>query len=210
VQPYGLAAKRIHFQGEIVRRLCVFCGSNSGAKPEYRRAAEEVGRLLAERGIEVVYGGGKVGLMGVVADAALAAGGRVIGVLPRALATKELAHDGLTDLRVVESMHERKALMAELSDGFIALPGGIGTMEEFFEVWTWSQLGYHAKPCGLLNSGGYFDGLISFLDHMSSEKFLRNEHRSMLVIAQTASELLDRFATFRPPQVEKWLDREAT
>jgi len=193
-----------------VRRLCVFCGSNSGAKPEYRRAAEEVGRLLAERGIEVVYGGGKVGLMGVVADAALAAGGRVIGVLPRALATKELAHDGLTDLRVVESMHERKALMAELSDGFIALPGGIGTMEEFFEVWTWSQLGYHAKPCGLLNSGGYFDGLISFLDHMSSEKFLRNEHRSMLVIAQTASELLDRFATFRPPQVEKWLDREAT
>jgi hypothetical protein len=193
-----------------VRRICVFCGSNSGAKPEYRRAAEDVGRLLAARGIELVYGGGKVGLMGVVADAALAAGGRVIGVLPRALATKELAHEGLTDLRVVTSMHERKALMAELSDGFIALPGGIGTMEEFFEVWTWSQLGYHAKPCGLLNSGGYFDGLISFLDHMSAERFLRDEHRSMLVVAQTAGEILDRFASFRPPQVEKWIDRAAT
>ena len=193
-----------------MRRICVFCGSNSGTKPEYRRAAEEVGRSLAERGIELVYGGGNVGLMGVVADAALAAGGRVIGVIPQALASKEVAHWGLTDLRVVESMHERKALMAELSDAFIALPGGIGTMEEFFEVWTWSQLGYHAKPCGLINSAGYFDGLISFLDHMTGEKFLREQHRSMLVVAQTVSDLLDRFATFQAPRVEKWIDREST
>ncbi|MBI5757148.1 MAG: TIGR00730 family Rossman fold protein [Planctomycetales bacterium] len=193
-----------------MRRICVFCGSNSGMKSEYRRAAEDVGRSLAERGIELVYGGGNVGLMGVVADAALVAGGRVIGVIPQALASKEVAHWGLTELRVVESMHERKALMAELSDAFIALPGGIGTMEEFFEVWTWSQLGYHAKPCGLINSAGYFDGLISFLDHMTADQFLRAEHRSMLMVAQTASELLDRFVTFRPPQVEKWIDRDAT
>jgi uncharacterized protein (TIGR00730 family) len=193
-----------------VRRICVFCGSNSGTQPEFRRAAEDVGRSLAERGIELVYGGGNVGLMGIVADAALAAGGRVIGVIPKALASKEVAHWGLTDLRVVESMHERKALMAELSDAFIALPGGIGTMEEFFEVWTWSQLGYHVKPCGLINSAGYFDGLISFLDHMTAEKFLREQHRSLLVVAQTVNELLVRFAEFQAPRVEKWIDREST
>ena len=193
-----------------MRRICVFCGSNSGSKPEYRHAAEDVGRSLAQRGIELVYGGGNVGLMGVVADAALAAGGRVIGVIPQALASKEVAHWGLTDLRIVESMHERKALMAELSDAFIALPGGIGTMEEFFEVWTWSQLGYHAKPCGLINSGGYFDGLISFLDHMTAEHFLREQHRSMLFVAQMANELLVQFAAFQPPRVEKWIDRDST
>jgi uncharacterized protein (TIGR00730 family) len=187
--------------------LCVFCGSNPGADPAYAEAAAELGRALAERGVTVVYGGGRVGLMGVLADAALASGGAVTGVIPGALATKELAHEGLTDLRVVGSMHERKALMSELADGFIALPGGIGTLEEWFEVWTWSQLGFQPKPCGMLNVAGYYDHLLAFLDHMTVQRFLSEPHRSMAIVEQRAGLLLDRMAAYQPPRATKWIDR---
>ena len=186
--------------------LCVFCGSNSGASPAYAEAAAGLGRLLARRGLTLVYGGGRVGLMGVVADAALAAGGRVIGVIPEALATRELAHSGVTEMRVVGSMHERKALMSELSDGFLALPGGIGTLEEWFEVWTWSQLGFQPKPCGLLNVAGYYDHLLAFLDHMTGERFLRETHRSMAIVDDQPERLLDRLASYQPPRARKWID----
>ncbi|HKI02712.1 MAG TPA: TIGR00730 family Rossman fold protein [Thermoanaerobaculia bacterium] len=187
--------------------LCVFCGSNPGADPAYAEAAADLGRALAERGVTVVYGGGRVGLMGVLADAALASGGAVTGVIPEALATKELAHEGLTDLRVVGSMHERKALMSELADGFIALPGGIGTLEEWFEVWTWSQLGFQPKPCGMLNVAGYYDHLLAFLDHMTAQRFLSEPHRSMAIVEQRAALLLDRMAAYQPPRAAKWIDR---
>jgi uncharacterized protein (TIGR00730 family) len=186
--------------------LCVFCGSNSGASPAYAEAAARLGRTLAARGLNLVYGGGRVGLMGVVADAALAAGGRVTGVIPEALATRELAHAALSDLRVVGSMHERKALMSELSDGFIALPGGIGTLEEWFEVWTWSQLGFQPKPCGLLNVAGYYDHLLAFLDHMTAERFLTDIHRGMAVVDDDPERLLDRLAAWQPPRARKWID----
>jgi uncharacterized protein (TIGR00730 family) len=189
-----------------MRRVCVFTGSNSGARPEYRAAAEELGRLLAARRLGLVYGGARVGLMGAVADAALAAGGEVIGIIPAALAAKEVAHAGLTDLRVVGSMHERKALMSTLADAFVALPGGWGTLEEFFEVLTWWQLGLHAKPCAFLNVHGYFDGLLAFLAHTVDEGFVRPEHASAIVVADGAAALLDRLATAVPPPVEKWLD----
>ncbi len=190
-----------------MERICVFCGSNPGANPAYAEAAADLGRLLAGRGLTLVYGGGHVGLMGVLADAALAAGGRVTGVIPEALAAKELAHRGLTDLVVVGSMHERKALMSELSDAFIALPGGIGTLEEWFEVWTWSQLGFQPKPCGMLNVAGYYDHLLAFLDHMTAERFLSPPHRSMSVVEERADRLLDRLASYRPSRAEKWIDR---
>jgi|SRR5687767_743907 uncharacterized protein (TIGR00730 family) len=190
-----------------MRRVCVFTGSSSGTRGEYRAAAEELGRLLAERGIGVVYGGARVGLMGVLADAALTAGGEVIGVIPEALVAKEVAHTGLSDLRVVGSMHERKALMSDLADAFIAMPGGWGTLEEFFEVLTWSQLGLHRKPCGLLNTEGYFDGLMAFLVHTVDEGFVRPEYGQALTVAATAGDLLDRLASAVPPAVEKWLDR---
>jgi uncharacterized protein (TIGR00730 family) len=193
-----------------LRRLCIFCGSSSGTLPAYAAAAAGLGRLLAERGIEIVYGGGRVGLMGVVADAALAAGGRVTGVIPEALATKELAHAGCTDLHVVGSMHERKARMAELSDAFVAMPGGIGTFEELFEVWTWGQLGFHTKPCGLLNVAGFFDGLVAFVTHATDQGFLRPEHLAMLAVADEPAELLTRLAEYRPPDVRKWLRRDET
>ena len=193
-----------------LRRICVFCGSSSGILPEYAAAADRLGRLLAERGIEIVYGGGRVGLMGVLADACLAAGGRVIGVIPEALATKELAHAGCTDLHVVGSMHERKARMAELADAFVALPGGIGTFEELFEVWTWGQLGFHAKPCGLLNVAGFYDGLVSFVGHATEQGFLRPEHLRMLATADDPAVLLKRLAEYRPPDVQKWLRRDET
>lgn len=156
----------------------------------------------------LVYGGGRVGLMGVVAGAALAAGGRVIGVIPEALATRELAHGGLTDLQVVGSMHERKARMSELADGFLALPGGIGTLEEWFEVWTWSQLGFHPKPCGLLNVAGYYDHLLAFLDHVTTERFLNEAHRSMAIVGDDPDLLLDRLETWRPPRARKWIEAE--
>ena len=188
--------------------LCVFCGSNPGASPAYAEAAARLGRIVAERGMTLVYGGGRVGLMGVVAGAALAAGGRVIGVIPEALATLELAHDGLTELQVVGSMHERKARMSELSDGFLALPGGIGTLEEWFEVWTWSQLGFHPKPCGLLNVAGYYDHLLAFLDHVTAERFLNEPHRSMAIVGDDPRLLLDRLAAWRPPRARKWIEAE--
>jgi uncharacterized protein (TIGR00730 family) len=190
-----------------MKRICVFCGSNHGASPVYARAAARVGALLAGRGLTLVYGGGQVGLMGVLADSALAAGGRVIGVIPQALEDRELGHAGLTELRVVSSMHERKALMAELADGFIALPGGIGTMEEWFEVWTWGQLGIHAKPLGLLDVEGYFDPLHAFLDHMVTEGFLAPAHRSMALVEEDPEVLLDHMAKYVPPRVWKWLER---
>ncbi len=169
-----------------------------------------MGEALALRGIALVYGGGNVGLMGIVADAALAAGGEVIGVIPKALVAKELAHTGLTDLRVVGSMHERKALMAELSDAFVALPGGYGTFEEFCEVLTWAQLGLHRKPCGLLNVEGYYDHLIALFDHALGEEFLRPQHRSLVLEEQEPMLLLDRLAGYQPLLVDKWIDRGET
>jgi hypothetical protein len=186
--------------------LCVFCGSNPGASPAYGEAAARLGRALAGRGLALVYGGGRVGLMGVVADAALAAGGKVTGVIPEALATRELAHATLSDLQVVGSMHERKARMSELSDGFIALPGGIGTLEEWFEVWTWSQLGFQPKPCALLNVAGYYDHLLAFLDHMTGERFLNEAHRGMAIVDDDPERLLDRLAAWRPTRARKWID----
>ena len=186
--------------------LCVFCGSNPGASLAYAEAAARLGRTLAGRGLNLVYGGGRVGLMGVVADAALAAGGTVTGVIPEALATRELAHAALSDLQVVGSMHERKARMSELADGFIALPGGIGTLEEWFEVWTWSQLGFQPKPCGLLNVAGYYDHLLAFLDHMTAERFLTDVHRAMAVVDDDPERLLDRLAAWQPPRARKWID----
>jgi hypothetical protein len=190
-----------------MRRICVFTGSNSGARAAYADAARELGTLLASRGIGLVYGGGRVGLMGTVADAVLAAGGEAIGVIPEALVAKEVAHISLTRLHVVGSMHERKALMADLADAFLAMPGGWGTLEEFFEVITWAQLGLHRKPCGLLNVEGYFDGLLAFLDHAIGERFVRSENAALLTVAATPGELLDRLGSSTPPPVEKWLDR---
>jgi len=177
-------------------RLCVFCGSSSGASDVYRNAAEAFGALLAGRGIELVYGGAHTGLMGALADAVLASGGQVIGVIPQALIEREAAHHGLTDLRIVGSMHERKALMASLSDGFIALPGGIGTLEELFEVWTWSQLGLHAKPCALLDVDGFYAGLSAFLDHVVAQGFLRAKQRQALITEADPAVLLERMASY--------------
>ena len=192
-----------------MRRVCVYCGSNAGARPAYAAAAAALAAALAERGLGVVYGGGNVGLMGVLADAALAAGGEVIGVIPRALVELEVAHFGVSKLEVVESMHERKARMAELSDAFLALPGGLGTLEELFEVWTWWQLGFHAKPCGLLDVEGYYAPLVAFLDRAVAEGFLRPEHRAALRVATDAGTLLAELARWRPATSGKWLDREA-
>lgn len=193
-----------------MRRVCVFCGANPGERPLYLAAAHAVGRTLAERGIGVVYGGGSVGLMGAVADAALAAGGEVIGVIPRALELRELAHRRLTELVVVGSMHERKARMAELSDAFVALPGGMGTLEELSEVLTWGQLGLHERPCGLLDVGGYYRPLIAFFDAAVEEGFLRPEHRGMVHVEGDVARLLERFEAYRPPRLEKWIDRESS
>ncbi len=190
-------------------RLCVFCGSSPGARPEYRQAAAALGAALARRSLGLVYGGARVGLMGAVADAALEAGGRVTGVIPRALVGKEIAHPGLSELRVVGSMHERKQLMAELADGFIALPGGMGTLEEFTEILTWAQLGLHRKPCGLLNVRDYFAPYMAMLDHAVAERFVSPAHRAMLLVAGDADALLERFASYRAPSLEKWLDRES-
>lgn len=175
-----------------LQSVCVFCGSSTGERPEYRAVAQSVGRLLAERGVTLVYGGGRIGLMGVMADAALEMGGEVIGVIPRILYRKEVAHEDLTDLRLCNTMAERKAIMGELSDAFIALPGGIGTMDELFEVWTWTQLGLQDKSVGLLNVNGYFDGLIRFIDHAAAEGFLKRPHREALIVETDAARLLER------------------
>jgi uncharacterized protein (TIGR00730 family) len=189
-----------------MNRLCVFCGSSVGNDPAYRTLAAELGRTLARRGVTVVYGGGRVGLMGVLADAALADGGEVIGVIPQALMDRELGHVGLTELHVVESMHARKALMAELADGFVALPGGLGTLEELFEVWTWAQLGMHRKPCGLLDTGDFFAPLVGFLDQLVAHGFVGAAHRAMLTVATSPHELLERFSAYTPPAVPKWVE----
>lgn len=190
-------------------RICVYCGSSPGADPAYVTAAETLGRFLAAREIGVVYGSASVGMMGALADAALDAGGEVVGVIPAGLDEKEVAHPGV-DLEVVDSMHERKQRFAELADGFVALPGGLGTLEELFEILTWAQLGIHEDPCGLLNVAGYFDGIVDFLDHAVAAEFVAPEHRDMLLVAADAESLLDEFECYEPPAVEKWLEREET
>ncbi len=191
-----------------MRRICVFCGANPGTRPEYSDAARALGTLLAQRGLGIVYGGGVVGLMGIVADAAMAAGGEVIGIIPDSLRRMEVAHYNLTELRVVGSMHERKAMMADMADAFIALPGGIGTMEEIFEIWTWGQLGIHAKPAGFLDVAGFYGHLHTFLDHMVGEGFLRQSHRDMVAVSSDPTVLLDRFAGYQPPKVDKIIRKE--
>lgn len=190
-----------------MKRICVFCGSSAGARPEYAEAARALAAELVGRKLGLVYGGGSVGLMGVLADAALTQGGEVIGVIPKPLASRELAHAGLTEMRVVQSMHERKATMASLVDGFVALPGGLGTFEETLEVLTWAQLGIHRKPVGVLNVNGYFDGLLQMLAHAVSEGFVRREYFALLLSGDTPAGLLDRFAAWRPPVIPRaWLD----
>ncbi|MEO8486992.1 MAG: TIGR00730 family Rossman fold protein [Betaproteobacteria bacterium] len=194
----------------LIARVCVYCGANRGRDLAYAEAARNLGMTLAQRGIELVTGGGRVGLMGVVADAALEAGGRVTGVIPEALMRKELAHTGLSELVVTASMHERKARMADLSDGFVALPGGLGTYEELFEIWTWAQLGWHRKPCGLLNAAGFYDQLVAFLDVAAEAQFVKAEHRAMLVVETDPDRLLDRFAAYEAPNVAKWIGHDQT
>ncbi|MEY5014666.1 MAG: hypothetical protein RIS92_1024 [Verrucomicrobiota bacterium] len=181
-----------------MKRLCIYCGSSSGSNPKHRQAATDLGTLLASMGIGIVYGGGRVGLMGILADAALCAGGEVIGVIPHSLMERELGHPTLSELRVVASMHERKQLMADLSDGFIALPGGIGTLEELFETFTWLQLGFHAKPVSLLNSDGFFTHLLEFLQHASNSQFLHPTHHDLLIVDHDAPRLLERMSHFCP------------
>jgi uncharacterized protein (TIGR00730 family) len=193
----------------MLRRICVFCGSSAGARPVYRQAAQTIGQLLCRRGIELVYGGGRVGLMGTVADACLNEGGRVIGVIPQALADREVAHTGLTELRIVGSMHERKAVMADLSDAFVALPGGFGTWEEFFEVLTWGQLGIQRKACGVLNVDGYYDPLLQMADRALSEGFVREMHRGLLLSDADPERLLDRLSSYALPAVETGISRPA-
>jgi uncharacterized protein (TIGR00730 family) len=190
--------------------LCVYCGSSSGSDPAYAAAARELGQLLAAQQIELIYGGGRVGLMGVLADAVLDAGGRVQGVIPQSLADREVAHHGLTQLHVVDTMHQRKALMAELADGFLALPGGLGTFEELFEVWTWAQLGMHAKPIGLLNVAGYFDLLLQFLDHAVSQQLLKPVHRAVLSVSNDPAEMLRMLCQALPVSEPKWIDASQT
>ncbi len=192
------------------KTICVFCGARPGNDPAYADAARRFGGVLAASGRTLVYGGGHIGMMGLLADAVLAAGGRVVGVIPKNLVEKELAHKGLSELRVVGSMHERKALMAEMADGFVALPGGIGTLEELFEIWTWGQLGLHTKPYGLLEVNGFFAPLLGFLDTMAREGFLRSEHRAMLLVDDDPARLLERMAVHRPVQVPKWLNGTTT
>ena len=188
-----------------MKRIAVYCGSNIGARPEYAAAAETLGTQLAREKIALVYGGGMVGLMGIVADAVLKHGGHVIGVIPEKLVIKEVVHEKLPDLRVVKTMHERKALMAELSDGFIALPGGYGTFEEFFEVLAWSQLGWHQKPFGLLDIAGFYRMLTDFLDHTTDEGFIRPKHRELVLVADGAEKLLQRMRAFQPSGEVKWV-----
>jgi uncharacterized protein (TIGR00730 family) len=190
-----------------MQRICVFTGSSPGARPEYALAAQSLAAELVSRNVELVYGGARVGLMGVLADSVLELGGHVIGVLPEFLVSKEVAHGHLSELRIVTSMHERKAEMAELASGFIALPGGVGTLEEAFEVLTWAQLGMHAKPCGLLNVAGYFDQLVGFLEHAVRERFLKEAHRQLLLVEQDPKTLLARFSQHKPREVDKWIDR---
>lgn len=191
-----------------MKSITVFCGSSSGVRAEYAEAAKNLARLLVEKGIRLVYGGGNIGLMGIIADEVMKNGGEVIGIIPDSLDKKEVGHRGLTELRVVNSMHERKAQMAELADGFIAMPGGIGTFEEFFEILTWAQLGFHNKPCGILNIAGYYDDLLALCDNAVAEGFLRPLHRKLILDDADAQELLKKMTVFKPKPLEKWIDKE--
>jgi uncharacterized protein (TIGR00730 family) len=193
-----------------MKSVAVYCGSSSGNNPIYTQQAQEMGRELARRGLTLVYGGGCVGLMGTIADAVLAEGGKVIGVIPGFLADKELAHTGCTELHIVETMHQRKLLMADLAEGFVAMPGGFGTLEELFEVLTWGQLGLHGKPVGLLNTLGFYDSLLALLDHMSGEAFLRPENRTQVLQHANAAALLDAMEQYQPLRLEKWLTPQTT
>jgi uncharacterized protein (TIGR00730 family) len=188
--------------------VCVYCGSSAGNDPVYAEQARALARALVERDIGLVYGGGKVGIMGVIADGVLALGGRVTGIIPQALLAREVAHRGLGELVVTRTMHERKTIMAERSDGFIALPGGLGTLEELFEAWTWAQLGIHDKPCGILDVAGYYEGLVRFIDHAVSEGFVKPENRAVLIVERSPGALLDRFERYTPPGFEKWVTPE--
>ena len=203
----GSMARTIYAQ--TVQAACVFCGSSPGARPAYTEATEDLGMLLARNGITLVFGGATVGLMGRLADTVLSEGGEAIGVIPQSLVDREIAHLGLTDLHVVDTMHERKARMADLADGFLALPGGLGTLDELFEIYTWAQLGLHRKPIGILNVEGYFDGLLSFLEHAAAERFVREDHRAMLIVEENPAVMLERLQSFDPGTLTpKWIDRE--
>jgi len=191
-----------------IKKICVYCGSSPGKNPAYLLAAEALAKAMCQRGIGLVYGGAAVGVMGAVANAVLEAGGEAIGVIPKSLAVKELAHTNLTELHVVESMHARKAMMADLADGFIALPGGWGTLEEIFEILTWAQLGFHDKPCGLLNIEAYYDGLIEFLENSFEQEFVAQLYRPMLMTDKQPSRLLDQFAIYKAPKVRKWMGED--
>jgi uncharacterized protein (TIGR00730 family) len=193
-----------------INSICIYCGSSPGRLEAYSSAACALAAALVRRDIRLVYGGASIGVMGMVANQVLKLGGEVIGVIPKALAHKEVAHHHLTELHVTESMHDRKMLMAELSDGFIALPGGIGTLEELFEIWTWAQLGFHQKPCGLLNVEGYYDSLIKFLDHVLAEQFVKPHHHGMLMVESDPDALLERYVHYQPPVVEQWLGKDET
>jgi uncharacterized protein (TIGR00730 family) len=191
-----------------IKSICIYCGSSPGRQQAYADAAVSLAESLVKRNLRLVYGGAAIGIMGRVADQVLQLGGEVIGVIPKALAHKEIAHANLTELHVTQSMHERKMLMAELSDGFIALPGGIGTLEELFEIWTWAQLGFHQKPCGLLNVDNYYDALIQFLDHMQAEQFVKAHHHDMLMVETDADSLLGRFSGYRATAAKHWLGKD--
>ena len=191
-----------------MKRLCVYCGSSRGALDSYQTSAIALGKILLKNKVELVYGGASVGIMGVVADTVLEGGGSVTGIIPQSLVDKEVAHPSLSNLIVVNSMHERKAQMAELADGFIALPGGFGTLEELFEVLTWAQLGFHQKPCGILNVSGYFDGLVQFLDHSVNQGFVKGFHRDMLMVSERPEDLIEKLHSYKPVNTEKWIDRE--
>ncbi len=193
-----------------LKRICVYCGSSPGRLDAYDLSAEFLAESLVKRNISLVYGGAGIGLMGRLAEQVLKLGGKAIGVIPKALAHKEVVYTDLTELHVTQSMHERKMLMAELSDGFIALPGGVGTLEELFEIWTWAQLGFHDKPCGLLNVAGYYDLLIQFLDHVLAEQFVKSHQRSMLMVANEPTSLLDQFEQYRTPEVKHWVSQGET
>jgi len=193
-----------------INSICIYCGSSPGRLDAYASAAFSLAESLVSRNIRLVYGGASIGIMGMVADQVLKLGGQVIGVIPKALAHKEVAHHHLTELHVTQSMHERKMLMAELSDGFIALPGGIGTLEELFEIWTWAQLGFHNKPCGLLNVEGYYDSLIGFLDHVLAEQFVKKDHHAMLIVETNPDALLDRYINYQPAAVRHWVGKDET
>lgn len=191
-----------------IKRICVYCGSSPGDNPVYAEAARNLAQELCRQDITLVFGGGMVGIMGVIADAVLAGGGEVIGVIPKSLAVKEVAHENLTEMHVVDTMHERKAMMSSLADGFIALPGGWGTLEEIFEMLTWAQLGFHKKPCGLLNVEGYFDHLLAFLENSFDRKFVKDLYRPLLMTSDQPSSLLDQFKHYKAPKVRKWVGKD--